>query len=848
MRPGKVLLITCAALLSAGLALGQENLYAQIKPLEEAVASGAASRAQQLELARLYNQSGRYYEASKIASSLLASNPDDADARTARDAAAAGLRDVSDKRVLEAQARANAPGATDQDRLALANAYFEGGSYGSAVDLYDRLPAALLDRDTQIRRARALAWTGKLDEAERAYSAILKAQSTPDLELEYGRLLSWMGASRASVQTLTRAYDADRSQANAIALANARAWGGDREGALRLLQEFVSSHPQGSGDARQLIDQMSTSVELQLERVNKLIDLEPFNLALQVQKAQLLVDAGRDGEALQTIAFVREHSSKTIDGLDELEQRAKSHRQQQIAANAEQLKSLDSKNPQNADQILGLAKTYVGLQEYPTAIRLYEDYLRIRPDDVNARIQYARVLNWDRRYSAAERQYEQLLEKNPDRADLRYEYGQVLSYESDFAGAMSMFSSVTDLSSNPRSNLYTDVPPKAHFNRGQIYRWFGWNDHAVEEQNQALALDSAYLPARQELDLVRHVRPTSTLDARYSYSTDSSDFSLKRIDLTAEKWTSQRTAFDLGVGRHEFEHRGDSVSSNQIRGAGLYRLTDRMTVRGTLGANFYEEGLGTRPFYGVGATWLPSLQSRAAVDFNHYDLVYDVFTLTSLTLPGAAPGSFNGFRDPIDINDFRGHYDYNTGGHWSWLADGSYGFISDDNKRAGLHGLLTFRFLKQPFVAIKAEGRYLSYDFRTNRYWSPPDYHSFAGVVQVGDNIRERFFWNVEAKAGRAYESGTSSDLRSYEANVTVPVNDLIDIVGNYGYGKSGRLDAIFGSTGNDFVNYWQRHWYVGIRLKQLYSRDDRRGTTPYYYDSRPLSGSPVIPTLGEAN
>ena len=44
----------------------------------------------------------------------------------------------------------------------------------------------------------------------------------------------------------------------------------------------------------------------------------------------------------------------------------------------------------------------------------------------------------------------------------------------------------------------------------------------------------------------------------------------------------------------------------------------------------------------------------------------------------AATGSFIG--TPISINDFRGHYDYNTGGHWSWLADASEGFISDNNK------------------------------------------------------------------------------------------------------------------------------------------------------------------------
>jgi hypothetical protein len=54
-----------------------------------------------------------------------------------------------------------------------------------------------------------------------------------------------------------------------------------------------------------------------------------------------------------------------------------------------------------------------------------------------------------------------------------------------------------------------------------------------------------------------------------------------------------------------------------------------------------------------------------------------------------------------------------------------------------------------------------------------------------------------------------------------VPISDAFDIVGNYGYGKSGRLDSILGlnNDARDFTNYWQRHWYVGMRLKRLFAR-----------------------------
>src|SRR4029079_1395653 len=160
------------------------------------------------------------------------------------------------------------------------------------------------------------------------------------------------------------------------------------------------------------------------------------------------------------------------------------------------------------------------------------------------------------------------------------------------------------------------------------------------------------------------------------------------------------------------------------------------------------------------------------------------------------------------------------------------------------------RGLTVPFGACKCDGRYLRYDFRTNRYWSPENYRSLAGVVQVGQNLRNRLHWDVEVKAGRSYESGVSSDLRAYEGTVAVPVGDRFDLVGNYGYGKSGRLQSVvpFNNAPADFVNYWQRHWDVGIRVNQLFGRGHRTPRHPDSEDSQPLSGSPVIPPLGETH
>ena len=839
MRSSRIALVT-GLLLCASVALPQSvDLYSRITPLETAVTNGTATHDQQLELARLYIQTGRFYEASTITDRLLNTDPNDAAAQAVRDQATRGLRDIQDRKVAEAQKKANTSG-TDEDQLALANAYYEAGSYGAAAEIYSHMN---LDRDTRLRYARSLAWSSQLDRAERVYSDLLKEQSSPDLQLEYGRVLSWMGAQKASVETLSDIYNNTHTEDAAIALANAKAWSGDRDGAIRLLTDFTKDHPDAS-QARQLAENLRGSPDVRIERIGKLIVLQPYNLALHVEKARLLIDAGRDSEALNEIKFVRDHSSQKVSGLDELEQKAKAHRSATLSNLEERRKALDSQasmasSSQNPDDLLSLAKAYTGIEAYDQAESLYQRYLRLRPNDTDARIQYARVLGWDSRWKESEQQYEMLLDQNPDRADLRYEYAQVLSYDSQFVPAIHIFRSLTDLSGNPRSRLYSDVPPRAYYNIGQIYRWYGWNDTAIAQQNRALALDPGYMPARNELDLVRRARPTSSLDARYGYFTDSNDFTMKRLDLTAERWTSTRTAFDLGVSRHEFQHLDRDVFANEVNAGGAYRYSDRWMFRGNVGVNFYDSGLGTRPFLGMGAEYRPNLQSRAAFDFNHYDLVYDVFTLESLTIPAS-----NGISliHPLTINDFRSHYDWTNGGHWAALGDATYGFISDSNKRLGAHEVISFQILKTPFLAIKEEGHLLSYDHRTNRYWSPSDYKSLSGVIQLGQNYRNGLHWDVSFKAGKAYEGSFSSDLRAYDGTVTVPVSEAFDLVGNYGYGKSGRLQGLVGSGPDEFVNYWQRHWFVGVRVKQLFARGQRSPGHPYYFDNRVLTGSPVVP------
>src|SRR5207302_6612108 len=110
-------------------------------------------------------------------------------------------------------------------------------------------------------------------------------------------------------------------------------------------------------------------------------DVQPYILALRVERARLLVDAGRDSEALTDIKFVRDHSSQKNASLDALEKTARAHRAGQLGQLDERRKALDSQTSmasasQNPDDVLTLAKSYSGIEAYDQSEALYQQYLR----------------------------------------------------------------------------------------------------------------------------------------------------------------------------------------------------------------------------------------------------------------------------------------------------------------------------------------------------------------------------------------------------------------------------------------------------------------------------------------
>src|SRR5687768_13517560 len=175
MKPIKLLFISCVVVLCAfTAAAADEDVRKTISRLEKVHEAGTATRAEQLDLARAYIEVGRYYEARKLAEALADADANDTEAASVRDRAREQMRLIANQRLEDAMAAAKRDGATDADRLELADAYFSASRYREAADLYAKPPASVVTTETRAKHARALTWSGQHSAAEERYAALLK--------------------------------------------------------------------------------------------------------------------------------------------------------------------------------------------------------------------------------------------------------------------------------------------------------------------------------------------------------------------------------------------------------------------------------------------------------------------------------------------------------------------------------------------------------------------------------------------------------------------------------------------------------------------------------------------------
>ena len=97
---------------------------------------------------------------------------------------------------------------------------------------------------------------------------------------------------------------------------------------------------------------------------------------------------------------------------------------------------------QTPGQILETAQTIERRQEYPQAIMAYREYLRLRPENDEARGTLAKLLSWQGVYDEAISLYRDILTRHPIDLEIRTALARVLSWQKQFDEAQAIYDEV----------------------------------------------------------------------------------------------------------------------------------------------------------------------------------------------------------------------------------------------------------------------------------------------------------------------------------------------------------------------------------------------------------------------
>ena len=97
---------------------------------------------------------------------------------------------------------------------------------------------------------------------------------------------------------------------------------------------------------------------------------------------------------------------------------------------------------QTPRQILETAQTFEQRQEYPQAIAAYRNYLRLHPEDDEARSTLAKLLSWQGVYDEAISLYRDILTRHPIDLEIRTALARILSWQKQFDEAQAIYDEV----------------------------------------------------------------------------------------------------------------------------------------------------------------------------------------------------------------------------------------------------------------------------------------------------------------------------------------------------------------------------------------------------------------------
>jgi len=439
--------------------------------------------------------------------------------------------------------------------------------------------------------------------------------------------------------------------------------------------------------------------------------------------------------------------------------------------------TVQAQSPTSADSLRLEAYHQKQKGNWQEAVRLYSQILRLQPGDYDARLALGRLYVQTEQYAKAEKIFRSMLEEDPrdaealkglgdaflytDRTEQAAEYyRQALREAPDYipflfalARAYAWSDRTEDAVRTYRRILRQDETyAEAWQGIGKMYYWENRPYEALRYYRKALQ----WYPESKEIQdeyrqilrdaawtLQSRIQPLTEKEENYDIRALSHRFVLsKRLN---DKWEWKLYAdTDLSKRTYRSEIQGDTVRwYDAIALKGIYHMSDgRLAI-------FAGYAPADRKFSTYGAAW-----------------IYD-FRTGPVKWHAEAKGGYDYYYYWNRIGHHKGEITLKARrGKWEFRADASGGitdkafimdvpadrYTDDYNPFYGAGAGISYRILQHPLVKAGASYDYLTYRYKSPRYYSPLDRHTAGPELSVYyDRSPWYAYLYASGRAGKEY-------------------------------------------------------------------------------------------------
>jgi tetratricopeptide (TPR) repeat protein len=336
----------------------------------------------------------------------------------------------------------------------LGNYYSYSSQFESAIPRY-RASLAVRPGDvpTQIALADALTYTGSQNAAIPFYRSALQKQPTNTAaRLGLGRALVYSGQSESGAAELRRVLSVDPANSQALeALAMAQT-DTSPAAAIESYQTLLSRQSNSAARAKTLasigdLRARNNQFPLALEAYDQAARLAPTDAKINLAYAQMLASQNKFNEARPVVQNVLSNQPNNAQALALQVLIETKTNNPEVARQL--LARLESVKPTNVDEALSLAEALRATGNLASAKKVLNNAVATVNDPASA-LRLANATRDAAEYATASSLYSRILASNPGNVEARLNYAETLIYQKDLAGAQAQVQQV--LSRDPNND------------------------------------------------------------------------------------------------------------------------------------------------------------------------------------------------------------------------------------------------------------------------------------------------------------------------------------------------------------------------------------------------------------